>query len=244
MKRTIVALVALVGVGHFASSVSLAASTRFVMVVSVDDGFSWHPSVVVQPGTLVRARMRVEFSGPETVTGLAGFNSQFTVTGWSSGDTLEPWGSPVVSVGGAAGGILPSSNGNGRLSPFGASATATQPTTSVSADVLTIAGSVAGRIPIGQGPSSLAGSFYNSSLSPFVFQFSFVVGSEFVPTRVVSATNIFNTSANNARWYTGAGSTSIHAPGIENVPAYVYIPAPGMSAMAALASLALARRRR
>lgn len=246
------ALVAVAGI----ASTSLAANTRFVMEVSTDGGATWSQNVTVPVNSgsdlvTVQARLSAVFQGPETVTGLAGFNTQFRVNGWDGvRDTLGAWGTPTTAVAGAAGGVA--AGQNGRQMPFAASATAVQPVV-VAGNPLQINGSVASRIPVGQGPSSLAGANYNGSLSPVVFIFSFTTQAGGDASRVIglNAFNIFNTTADNAKWYTGSGSTSINAPQIAgdaslrdaSVTLNV-IPTPGALALLGLGGLVAGRRRR
>lgn len=243
MRNMIVASIAFVGAAHFASNPALAAGTRFVMQLSLDGGTSWQEGAVpATPGTQVRARLVAQFVGPESVTGLAGFNTQLTVSDWQLNDTLASWGTPTTNVAGSAGGVNPGENGRAR--PFAAASTATLPTTSFSSGTLTIEGSTAGRLAIGQGPSSLSGAFFSTSLAPVVFQFGFTLGPNFVASRTISASNIFIGTANNARWYTGSGSTTINAPATEIVPAQIVVPTPGVVALMGMASLMVSRRRR
>lgn len=223
-----------------------AAGTRFVMEGAYLGSDVWSTSILASPGTPIRARLRAEFVGSETVTGLAGFNMQFTISNWGAGDTLAPWSTPFIGVAGVAAGCFPDARSieNGRLFPFAASATATVPQVTVLNSVMFITGSVANRIPVGQGPSSLAGASYNGTPNPQVFQLTFTPLFQTATSYVVTPFNIFNTSANNAKWYTGTGSTSINAPGNEIVPLVVSLPAPGGAALVGIAAMMSMRRRR
>lgn len=223
-----------------------AAGTRFVMEGSYLESEVWSTSILASAGTPIRARLRAELVGNETVTGLAGFNTQFTISNWGAGEVLGAWGTPPTNIATGAGGLAPFpwSPDNGRLFPFAASATAALPQASFANGVLSITGSVSNRIPIGQGPSSLAGTNYNDSLSPQVFQLTFTPSFQTATSYVVTPFNIFNTTANNAKWYTGTGSTTINAPGTEIVPLVVSLPAPGGVGVIALAGAWAVRRRR
>lgn len=201
--------------------------------------------MVASPGTPIRARLRAEFVGNETVTGLAGFNTQFTISNWGPNEVLGEWSPFWAVVTGAPGvGAGPFNTENGRITPFAASATSAVPQVSVANGMLSITGTVSNRIPIGQGPSSLAGTNYNDSLSPQVFQLTFTPSFQTATSYVVTPFNIFNTTANNAKWYTGTGSTTINAPGTEIVPLVVSLPAPGGVGVIALAGAWAVRRRR
>lgn len=238
------ALAAVAGI----AGTALAGNTRFVLEVSGDNGASWGPSVTVAPGTLVRARLSAVFVGSEAVTGLAGFNTTFQIQNWDAAqDTLAPWDPSFTDITGAAGGVVP--GGNGRQKPFAAPSTSILPVTTVAAPNLNITGSVNGRIPIGQGPSSLAGAFYNPSTSPVVFMFSFTPTNTTSGNRVLNlrTTSAFNTNEGNAKWYTGTGSSNINAAEIDNDlrnAVCTVTPTPGTLALLGLGGLVAGRRRR
>lgn len=228
-----------------AAMVANAAGTRFIMEAAQADG-SWTSTIVVAPGTPVITRLRVEFVGSESVTGLAGFNTQFTISNWGAGDELGAWEVPSTSVVGVAVGVIPRLGvlANGRLMPFAASSPLSLPQSSLSGSVMTISGSTANRLPIGQGPSALAGFYFNGALDPQVFQMTFTPSFRSATEHLVTPFNIFNTTANNARWYTGSGSTSINAPSIEIIPLRVSVPATGNAVLIGAGTLVAMRRRR
>lgn len=241
---------ALVAVAGIAAN-AFAANTHFVMEVSGDNGATWGPSVTVPSGTVVKARLIAQFVGPETVTGLAGFNMTFRVAGWNgTQDTLGAWDAPQAGgITGIAGGVA--AGGNGRQFPFAAGSTAVLPVV-VAGDPLQINGGTAGRIPVSQGPQSNAGALFNGSLSPVVFIFSFTALNTLGAgdrNLGVNVNSIFNTTADNAKWYTSTGSTSINAPiaagdSASRTASVTVTPTPGALALLGLGGLVAGRRRR
>lgn len=227
-----------------------ALASSFISVgVSHDLLGPYQSSVASNPGSTLYFEVRFR-SDSTTHLGLAGATLQIQIDGWHPSSSLVPWATPQNSAaqggpGAVGGGAL------GRLAPFAGAGATELPTTTFAANTLTLGGiGVNNSISIAQLPPALAinsfGSYFNPSLDVAVFRFGVQVGNPsdtFVMT--VSPVNILG---NEVRWYAtpnGSQSTNEPIPPANISPASVFfVPAPGMTTLAALACLAFRRARR
>ncbi len=205
-------------------------------------------TVDARPGdTIVASAVISSPAGP--TTGLAGSTFQISVTNWDATDTLAPWSTPSSSQNALGPGVDPTS-GLGRVAPFGTANAAATPIVTTITDGIVIGGTGAGGgIAVGQLTRELSTfgttNFFNASISPTVFRFSFTVGGTHSPGEFM-ALDAINMANNRVSWYLGETSANraetLAAGDFGQGRVNIIVPAPG--SFACLVGLGWITRRR
>lgn len=256
-----------------------AQRAKFITEASIDGGSTWHASVDASssPSVQVRVRIKLEDIGTLTVLGFAGTNMQPTLSAWDagSGDSVAAFSAGGLSATGSPAGSTTTYEGYqvadgsgifGRIAPFGAVRQGSTPnpsgllTSHDDSGTLRFAGAnqttpttgpKSWGVALAQYPSSLAGTFFSSSLDIVVFKYGITLST--VPGyRVLTATvplaNIgTSATSSNTLWYTtssGLSSLSVVVDSDDICDATITIPAPGAFTLGILGVLAANRRRR
>ena len=206
------------------------------------------------PGDVVRVRF-VASTNLSTAVGLSGFAFYAFADNWSN-SSLAAWSTPGASTTVLGAGVQDLVNGNGRFAPFALAASASLPTSSLSANTLSILGTstasgAVGATVVGQlsptvplvGPNTR----FNTQNPVSVFQYTFTVGTgysnnELIPLRAT----VPNVTSAQIKWFNnllGSSSTNEGVPTIENGAIRV-VPTPGALALLGLGGLVAGRRRR
>jgi hypothetical protein len=227
---------------------ALAASFADVRV-AFDPAGPYQSTIAANPGSTLYFEVRLRTDSP-THLGLAGATYQLQVDGWHPTNTLLPWSTPRTSSGEGGPGVHGAA-AFGRLAPFAAADAASTPVTSLVNNTLTIGGTgPSGAIATSQLPQLLStnsfGPYFSTASDAAVFRFAFVVGFGSDVLQLTVTPTAFTNGV--VRWYdspSGASSTNEDLPSSAISPASVFfIPAPGMTTLAALACLAFRRARR
>lgn len=252
---------AIAAISGLAAAANADTSINFESSV---DGTNWAATRVVDAGTTVYVRMRVQVTG-QTVVGFSGMTSQPVLSNWGAGDTRNGFTFPGLGNDGTPGtetaydgkmtSAAPGTN-TGRIFPFG---TAGQGIASSSGllssfvdagNRLRFAGSknttettnVAWGLANSQNPASLMGTNFSSTTNATIFRYSVTMN-----TPGDHVASIVQISGAAVKWYLNTGGTSILTdtnltinPGTITVG----VPAPGALALLGLGGLAAGRRRR
>jgi len=255
---------ALIAVAGIAASAS-AQTSQLIYEASVAGGpFTTGPHTA-SPGDSVVIRVRCQLLGSTSLLGLAGFNFNPTLTNWTAADSVAAFDPSFgLDDGGnyPVGGPGTADPGNGRRAPFASASATSLPTAiNLAGPTLTINGSNANRVAIGQlnrnSSVDLNGDSFFYGLRagvgnpgtpadyqlPVVFQYKITLSASNVGrTLTASDAGGFTTTS----WYTNGtgGASNVTLAGRSTADITILVPTPGALALLGLGGVVAGRRRR
>lgn len=253
---------AVAGVLTLSSTAWAQFETELRMEASVDEGATWSGLVSARPGQEVFLRLRV-IALQGDVTGLAGFVSQPTLSGWNSAsDSLRPFDFPGLRNDGTLGPetaydgrhVFPTPpTSTGRLFPFGSSGMGLGSDTGLltafndPGSVLRFAGSknvtastnLAWGLDVSQNPLPLAGTHFAFGSDVVVFRYAVTFGETAGIERTATVGHVLR---NTVGWFFNGQGPDL-PQGVVITPA-VIVPGPGAAGLCAAWGMWSVRRRR